>query len=136
VMLILTQNPEATRVAGYGAWRDLGRNVKKGEKGIGILAPLVYKAKDDEETDSAKEKDGKKKSLRGFKIVHVFDILQTDGDELLEFTALRGEPGAALTALEAVVAELDIELEYQPEFGRLGASTMGKITVEASLPAA
>ena len=43
-LLILGQKPEATRVAGFNAWRKLDRFVRKGEKGIWILAPMVYKS--------------------------------------------------------------------------------------------
>src|SRR5579871_913343 len=52
-MLIAMQRPGATRVAGYRAWQALGRQVKRGAKGIGILCPMPLKAKaeeDDEET--------------------------------------------------------------------------------------
>ena len=41
VMLIASQKPAATHVAGFQAWHKLGRFVKKGEKGILILAPIV-----------------------------------------------------------------------------------------------
>ena len=45
--LILLQRPTATRVAGFRQWEKLGRNVKKGEKGIGIFAPMIYRNKKD-----------------------------------------------------------------------------------------
>ena len=47
-MLIALQRPEATHVAGYNKWKELGRQVKKGEKGIAILAPCTYKRKADQ----------------------------------------------------------------------------------------
>ena len=50
VMLILMQNPDATHVAGFRKWKELGRHVKKGEKGIGILAPLRRKEKVEDES--------------------------------------------------------------------------------------
>jgi antirestriction protein ArdC len=43
VLLILSQRPDATRVAGYRAWQALGRQVKKGEKAISIFAPRPYR---------------------------------------------------------------------------------------------
>ena len=46
VMLILSQCPTATQVAGFHAWLDIGRCVKKGAKGIGVIAPMVFKNKD------------------------------------------------------------------------------------------
>ena len=45
-MLIYMQRPDATHVAGFNKWRDqFGRNVKKGEKGIKIIAPTPFKKK-------------------------------------------------------------------------------------------
>ena len=41
-LLILFQCPQATNVAGYNTWKQLGRQVKKGEKGIMILAPCTF----------------------------------------------------------------------------------------------
>lgn len=74
-MLIIFQNSNAAKVAGFQTWKKVGRYVRKGEHGIAILAPVIVK-KVDEET-------GKEKSmLIGFKTVYVFDISQTDGKEL------------------------------------------------------
>ena len=49
-ILIAMQKPDATLVAGFGKWKEMNRFVKKGEKGIAILAPLVGKKKMDAET--------------------------------------------------------------------------------------
>src|SRR5215470_11286327 len=46
VLLINSQRPDATIVAGFHTWQDLGRWVKKGEKGIMIFAPMFVKPKD------------------------------------------------------------------------------------------
>ena len=46
-LLIAYQNPEATFVAGFQRWLKQGRHVRKGEKGIGIMAPLVYRKRDE-----------------------------------------------------------------------------------------
>ncbi len=76
-MLILLQRPNASQVAGYRAWEKLGRHVRKGEKGIAILAPMITRIKDrDEKTQET--------VLNGFKPVYVFDISQTEGEELPE----------------------------------------------------
>ena len=91
VLLIAVQRPEATRVAGFRAWKSLGRHVLKGEKGIAILAPCLYRGRDtaekrvrqmppDEVTTTAQETA--QRELRGFRVVHVFDVTQTDGDPL------------------------------------------------------
>src|SRR5262245_57574001 len=47
VLLINSQRPDATRVAGFHTWHDFGRWVKKGEKGIMIFAPVVVKNKEE-----------------------------------------------------------------------------------------
>ena len=70
--LIYLQRPTATHVAGYTTWKKMGRQVTKGERGISILAPCIYKDTDDQD----------KKVLRGYRVVPVFDISQTTGDEL------------------------------------------------------
>ena len=81
VFLILAQRPEATRVAGYRTWSSLGRHVMRGERGIAILAPCVYRARPLDEND---ERDHPElaKVLRGFRVVHVFDVAQTDGEPI------------------------------------------------------
>lgn len=76
VMLILAQRPDATQVAGYRSWQQLGRQVRKGERGIRILVPhkrVVELAEGDEKT-----------VVRGFGVGSVFDVSQTDGDPLPE----------------------------------------------------
>ena len=87
VLLIAVQRPEATRVAGFGTWRSLGRHVCKGEKGIAILAPCLYRGSSDGVADRAarraelpREQEKAKRELRGFRVVHVFDVTQTEGD--------------------------------------------------------
>jgi len=78
VLEIARQRPTATRVAGLYAWNQLGRKVRKGEKGIRILAPIVgIKRKSDEDA----EKDITKQNtavLVGFRNAYVFDVLSRD----------------------------------------------------------
>jgi hypothetical protein len=85
VIMILSQCPDATHVAGYRAWQDMGRQVRKGEKAIAILAPIIRKVED--------EKTGEEvRRMTGVKGSSVFDIAQTEGDELPEIcTALKGD---------------------------------------------
>jgi hypothetical protein len=75
VMLILLQNPYATRVAGYRAWQALDHQVMAKESALRILAPMTYKRDDSPEGESSRE-------IRGFKLVPVFDISQTEGPDL------------------------------------------------------
>jgi antirestriction protein ArdC len=69
-ILIWAQDPEATMVAGYRAWQKLSRQVRRGERGLRILAPVDRKDDDGERV------------VYGFKLATVFDVAQTDGDEL------------------------------------------------------
>src|SRR6201997_3320115 len=77
VMLIASQKPNASYVAGIRTWNELGRFVKKGEKGILILAPIVRRK-------SANKEDQKESSpfVAGFRAAYVFDVSQTDGKQL------------------------------------------------------
>jgi antirestriction protein ArdC len=140
-MMIAMQQPDATQVAGYRKWEQLGRQVKKGEKGIGIFAPLVYRKKEDGASNGNKAKDdgknGAEKTLQGFRVVHVFDVSQTDGKALPEFAQVNGDPGKWLARLESVVRTKGIELEYVDSLGGAqGVSTGGKVQIVESLDAA
>lgn len=113
IWLILAQRPDATRVAGYRTWRNLDRWVRKGEHGIAVLAPIVTRTKPIDNTD---ERDHPElvKVLRGFKVVHVFDISQTDGAELADVAPalLTGDaPSDAWDILAAQVADAGFALE-------------------------
>jgi antirestriction protein ArdC len=94
ILEIARQKPDATRVAGLYAWNQLGRKVRKGEHGIRILAPMIgVKRKRDEEA----EKDIRTQNravLVGFRSAYVFDVSQTDGEELPELsTKVSGDVG-------------------------------------------
>ena len=74
LILIMMQKPEATRVAGFKTWRDLGRWVKKGEKGIAILAPCFPpKGRKPEPEESDEDEEKIEVSPVYFKVVHVFE---------------------------------------------------------------
>jgi hypothetical protein len=81
VLLILRQRPEASRVAGYRTWQSLGRQVRRGEHGLAVLAPCTYSSRADEDADDAGD-EASRRVLRGFRIAHVFDISQTDGEPI------------------------------------------------------
>ena len=93
VLLIAVQRPEATQVAGFRAWKSLGRHVVKGEKGIAILAPCLYRGRDTAEKQVRQMPSGEvsvtgqetaQRELRGFRVVHVFDVTQTIGEPLAD----------------------------------------------------
>jgi DNA primase len=101
-ILIMLQHPEATHVAGFRAWQTKHkRNVRKGEKGIKILAPLVRKVED--------EKTGETRTwVSGFRIEHVWDISQTDGEPVPENPAKTLTDGDGDEALRAaLVAQIE-----------------------------
>ncbi len=111
LLLIGGQAPQATRVAGFRTWQSLGRQVRKGERGIAILAPCTYrpKAADRAEpagpagqepaaSDGGVAPDGGGKQVRGFRVVHVFAQYQTEGAPLPEVAPalLTGQAPAGL----------------------------------------
>jgi len=134
-MLIAIQKPDASLVAGFHHWRKTGRWVKKGERGITILAPMISRCKgDDDAAESKVEGENRPRALWGFRAVHVFDISQTDGKELPNFAVVRGDPGEKLARLEDVIRRKGIELIYSPiPGGALGISEDGKVTVLPTL---
>ena len=79
IMLIARQKPDATNVAGLRTWNSLGRFVKRGEKGIFILAPMVGNKRNKEES-AEQNADAKEthRTLYGFRGVYVFDRLSRD----------------------------------------------------------
>ncbi|APV45062.1 hypothetical protein Dform_01743 [Dehalogenimonas formicexedens] len=107
LILIAAQKPDATRVGGFNTWKDLYRWVKKGEKGIAILAPCLP-SKSAKMTEPAgaedKKKEGEEEEKREmirpiyFKVVYVFDVSQTEGKPLPEFEVpvLTGEANEEL----------------------------------------
>jgi hypothetical protein len=76
-LLILWQRPDASRVAGYRKWQEMGRQVRRGEEAIRILAP-VSRTVEDEGTGE------KARILVGFRVASVFDVSQTDGEPMPE----------------------------------------------------
>jgi hypothetical protein len=88
LMLIYAQYPKASLVAGLKSWNRMGRKVKKGEKGIAILAPIYKKVKEvvgttvNPETGEEVEVVEEKTKLVGFKTVYVWDVSQTYGKPL------------------------------------------------------
>jgi hypothetical protein len=126
VCLIASQRPDATRVAGFHAWRLLNRFVRKGEKGIVILAPIVGRRSDIDEDDS--------KRVIGFRAAYVFDVAQTDGEPLPEVATASGDPGARTSALRNAIATCGITIEDADTLdGALGMSCGGRIQIVKGL---
>jgi antirestriction protein ArdC len=132
ILLIYSQRPDATRVAGFHSWLKLRRFVRKGEKGIVILAPMVGRKKSvDQLTEDEQTR------LFGFRAAHVFDVSQTDGEPLPEFAAVSGDPGEYSDRLKQFVESQNIVLEYDAGIAPAkGMSSGGKITLLPDLPSA
>jgi len=135
VLLIYSQFPQATRVGGYHFWLTLGRHVRKGEKGIVILAPMVGRKR---RSDDSQLEEDEQTRVFGFKACHVWDVSQTDGADLPEFATVSGDPHEYLARLTAFVRTQNIELEYDGSIAPAkGMSSGGKITLLPDLaPAA
>ncbi|WP_263385438.1 ArdC-like ssDNA-binding domain-containing protein [Granulicella arctica] len=131
IMEIARQKPDATRVAGMYAWNQLGRRVKKGEKGIRILAPMIGIRR---KKDSEAEKDIRTQNqpvLVGFRSAYVFDVSQTDGAELPELSErVKGNVGEYRERLIDFVIAQGIELDWKESISpALGVSYGGKIVL-------
>lgn len=132
IMLITAQRPDATLVAGFNAWKDMNRWVKKGEKGIVIIAPMILKKK-----ETAPMLDGDNETVLRFKAVYVFDVSQTEGDALPEFERVGGNPGRYLDRLKTFIASRGIVLTNDGVPGSaLGASSGGTIRIRPHLDSA
>jgi hypothetical protein len=134
-LLIALQRPDATRVAGFHRWLELHRHVRRGEKGIAILAPIVRRLKVEDEATG--EERTIQSAPRAFRVVHVFDVSQTEGDDLPEIpcSRLEGE-GAAYDELTNYAEGLG----FRVEVGDLPGETNGQcnhttqtITVQVGL---
>ncbi len=160
-ILIMLQKPEATRVAGFNTWKDLGRWVKKGEKGIAILAPVMppkpkvtcpgcgaevsrtarFCPECGHGLETSSEID--MEQPRFFRVVHVFDLSQTEGAELPEFEVpvLTGEVNEELfDGLLDLMKSRGIRVSFEPkpqlDPGIKGHYTHGEIWVRPEEPRA
>jgi len=126
-LLILLQRPGASRVAGYRVWQSLGRQVRKGERGITILAPVRRRSTTSTSEDGGEESTdpvgagtagesadpvgepgaGSGRVLVGFTGVTVFDVAQTDGEPMPEPPVMRLAEGEAPAGLwDGLVAQI------------------------------
>jgi antirestriction protein ArdC len=130
ILEIARQSPLATKVAGMYAWNQLGRRVKKGEKGIRILAPIIgIKRKKDEEA----EKDIIRQNTRvlvGFRNAYVFNVSQTEGAELPAMREVYGDVGENYDRLVSFIERQGIELVFTEKIApALGMSYGGRIAI-------
>ncbi|HZE27236.1 MAG TPA: hypothetical protein VE083_07610 [Terriglobales bacterium] len=99
----------------------MGRFVRKGEKGIAILAPIVGRREAESESDNAR-------AVLGFRAAYVFDVEQTDGEPLAEPGEATGDPGTKTASLKTTILGQGIALESVDDLGgALGTSSGGCI---------
>jgi len=130
VLEIVRQMPTATRVAGFWTWKNLGRSVNAGAKGIRILAPIVgVRRKRDTEAEKHITRQNER-MLLGFRNAYVFDISQTNGVDLPEMENVAGDPGQNIERLTAFLNSKGIAVSYSEKIApALGMSYGGRIVL-------
>ncbi len=127
-LLISMQKPNATHVAGFNKWRDgFSRFVKKGEKGIKIIAPIPYKIKEEREKLDPQTKaplldaSGKVQTeeveiqIPMFRVVSVFDVSQTEGEPLPTLSSnLNGSVKQFDAFMESIKRTAPVLIEIMP----------------------
>lgn len=129
-----------SRVTGYRSWRSLGRQVRKGEKGLAILAPVIRNVEVEDPGRAEKETEQR---VVGFRPVHVFDISQTDGTPLPDTSPvlLEGDLPETWETVASLIADAGYRLHLEDD-ARLGTANgltdMVKkdVLVKESLPGA
>ena len=109
-VLIFSQMPTATHVAGFHAWKKLGRSVKKGEHGILIYAPIQRKRVVlNEETGEDEEV-----KYTSYTTAYVFDVSQTEGEEIPEICReLKGDVENFDEVFKAVEAISPVPIRFE-----------------------
>jgi len=109
--LIASQRPDATQLSGYRAWQKLGRQVRKGEKAIRILAPCRVKVGETENSEGTQEAF----RVVGFKWASVFDVSQTEGEALpeLQYRSLEGDAPDLADFLVGVALSAGLEIRRE-----------------------
>lgn len=129
IFLLLKQFPSAKQVAGFATWKQKGRKVRAGEKGIGIIAPLILRP-----TKEHRE-DPHDATIR-FRIVHVFDISQTVNENGLDESPIEPAMTDLLDLMEGVYRNLGIYLETTTSMGGVdGVSYGGRVKIAERLKA-
>jgi hypothetical protein len=125
VCLILAQRPDTARVAGYQTWRQLGRQVNRGAKGVLIFAPIVRRKTESKESEGVSSDAGSTVKLVGFRGIHVFAEEDTSGQPIPRLSRCSGEPSVFAERLREFVTSRGIQLEYseniRPAYGMCSA---------------
>ena len=137
-VLIALQMPYASRCAGFNRWKEFGRSVKRGEKGIQILVPMISKLKDENGHEMIDPDTNKAKQvIVGFKPGYVFDISQTDGKELPSIAErLTGDVHGFKVLKDALIKASAVPVEFKGIPGEINgyySPAEQKIAVKDSL---
>ncbi len=125
-LLIMLQRPDATLCQSFTGWKDVNRFVKKGEKGIRILAPAPYKLEKEQEKKDAtgnviRDKDGEpvrekvEVTVNAFKPVSTFDVSQTEGEPLpqLGVSELAGSVDGYGKLMDAIKEAVPVPIAFE-----------------------
>lgn len=133
-LLIWQQCPTASQVAGFRKWLDLGRCVKKGERGIMILAPMTFTKKTQPSGLFEAEESEIKRNPNLFVTAWVFDVAQTEGRELPGIGKRSGDPGIFQSRLFDFATSKGITVSWADDLkGAKGVSRGGSIQLLAGL---
>ena len=138
-ILIFLQNPEASYVMGYKAWNKLGRYVRKGSKGLAILAPCIKKVETFKEPENKAEyhdQEGEKdiqKVLSGFRIAYVFDIADTDGSDEMLPVLVKGLSGNTETERDIFIRLMTVISKEFVVQEVTGTSSKGSYNLESKI---
>ena len=123
-LLIYLQHPDATLVAGYKRWQELGRQVRKGEQSLAILAPIVRRSEAETEGERVRH-------VVGFRSARVFDVSQTDGDPLPELPqpVLLTDNSKAIQDVLKRAEALATSKGFPIRYGDLHGSALGSFSV-------
>jgi antirestriction protein ArdC len=134
-LLLFAQRPNATHVQGYRAWNKAGYQVRKGEKGIAIYAPMLFaKHRDADDSDTT---DLSAAPRLGYRVAYVFDIAQVDalpGTQPATVATVAPDTGSTdacrfLEQLKAFLVGHNVELDYQAlQPGLMGYTDGRRIT--------
>jgi len=134
-LLLLAQKPDATSVAGYTTWQQLGRQVTKGEQGLMILAPVTRRADPADPPAAAAgttptpapepvgvDPGAGSRRVVGFRPAYVWDVSQTTGEPLPTPPAPRLLAGQAPPGLWDALAGLVTERGFTVARGDCGGA--------------
>ncbi|MBQ9199417.1 MAG: hypothetical protein IJ141_04495 [Lachnospiraceae bacterium] len=139
-VLIAMQNPNATYIAGYRDWqKNFNRQVRRGEKGLEILAPWTQTI--NVETDRTDDNGNiiyEKKQILRYRTVNVFDVSQTDGEELPKIAErLTGDVSDYSRYFDAIkeLSDYDVDFEDMDDSGKNGYCNLmeHKIRIKSGL---